>query len=255
MSDLRIRSEAAREEIWPESFLPPQAHLATVSGDNDSDFGAFLATAGQALSLLFGLPVAVSPGRSPVAPASEVVPRVAQALAGLLATVRLGGDPARVGGEVFGVVQGGVALTRYAGAIAAALDAAAVRAWPEDCRLAGLSVDVSWGAVTGHAYVPAPPMLPRAAPVPVAALAVRVFDLPMRVRVEISSEMAAISALLPLRVGKVLPIGPVAEMPLVLGDHRVGRVSVAPMADGRQQATILAVGVVPGASSMAGERT
>lgn len=67
--------------------------------------------------------------------------------------------------------------------------------------------------------------------------------MPMRLRVELASELTPVSALLPLRRGAVLPIAPTREMPLILGDHCVGHATLAPLPDGRQQATIVDVGV------------
>ncbi len=243
MSDgLRIRSEALPDAALPQPFLPPTV-LAGDPGDgfDDGDFSAFVAGAGQALTQLFGLPVAVLPGRPQRGPAGEAGPRIAPALAGLLATLQLGGDAARAPA----VPGQGVATARQARAIAAALDAVAERLWPDAGTLAGYDLEIACGAVAGHAHVPAPPRAAPPPPVPVAALAARLFALPMRVRVELASDMTMVASLLPLRTGTVLPISPSPEMPLVLGDHRIGRATVAPLADGRQQATITAIAIEP----------
>lgn len=249
MNDLRIRTEAMADALWPQSFLPPQARPEAVFGDDDSDFGPVIAALARALTALFGLETDVSPGPPPIVADGETWPRVAPALAGLLATLRLGGDAAREGAVP--AAFGGVALTRHARAIADTIDTVAARQWPVGCTLPGLDIKVRCGVVAGHAHVPAPPRRPRAAAVPVAALAVRLFDMPLRVRVELSSDTALIASLLPLRAGTVLPISPAPEMPLIIGDHRIGRACVAALPDGRQQATIVAMGVAP----IAGART
>ena len=159
MSDLRIRSEAFAEDIWPEQFLPRQARLPDAYDEEDGDFGPFLLAATRALATLFGAEVEVLPGRPPVMPDGGAPPRVAPALAGLLATLRLGGDPARP----FDAGLSGVALTRFARTIAETLDGVAVRVWPRECRLSGFDLDIACGAVSGHAHVPTPPPLPKPA--------------------------------------------------------------------------------------------
>lgn len=236
MSDLRIRSEAF-EEVWAQPFLPPQAHVPGGLDDgDDGDFGPLLVALARALTTLFGLPVSVVPGRPPKPEGGEPPPRVAAILAGLLATLQLGGDPARPAAT-------GTAARRQAQAIADALDAAAARAWPCVSLSPGFDVEVSCAGQAGHAHVVAPPRAAAAPPQPVAALAVRAFDMPVRLRIELASEMTPVSTLLPLRAGTVLPIAPSREMPLILGDHCIGHATVAPTADGRQQATIVKIGV------------
>lgn len=238
MSGLRIRSEAMPDPVWPLPFLPPQAAPAEDDTVADSDFAAFLQVAARELSQLFGAAVEVLPGRPPKPRPGEATPRIAAALAGLLATLRLGGDPAR--GFISG---GGVVTARQATAIAAVLDAVADRVWPTGAHEPGIDLDIACGSTSGHAFVPAPERPPAVVPVPVAALARRLFEMPVRVRVELASDMTLIAALLPLYAGRVLPIDPSPEMPLILGDHRIGRATLAPLADGRQQATIVAIDV------------
>lgn len=117
MTELRIRSEAF-EEVWAQPFLPPQAHAPGLYDDgDDGDFGPLLLACQRALTPLFGLPVTVVPGRPPKAEAGAPVPPVAAILASLLATLQLGGDPARL-------AAGGQAA-RQARQIAEALQAAA----------------------------------------------------------------------------------------------------------------------------------
>lgn len=265
MSDLRIRSEAVPDTIWPLPFLPPQVALAGDDDIDDGDFGPFLGAAARSLTALFGIAVEILPGRAPKAHPGEAVPRVAGVLAGLLATLQLGGDPARRAGDDPGRAAGqaeggeparrsgdraggspgggGVIAARQARAIAAALDAVAERVWPARCRLGGIDLDIACGGIAGHAFVPAPEQPPAVVPVPVAALAARMLEMPMRVRVELAGDMVLVASLLPLCAGRVLPIDPSPEMPLILGDHRIGRATLAPMADGRQQATIVAIDV------------
>ena len=156
MSDLRIRSEAL-EEVWAQPFLPPQAHVPGSFDDGDEgDFGPLLVACSRALTALFGLPVSVVPGRPPRAEGGEPVPRVAPILAALLATLQLGGDPARA-------AVSGAGPRRQAQAIAEALDAAALRSWPDISRSPGFDLEVSCAGHAGHAHVPAPPRAPVAA--------------------------------------------------------------------------------------------
>lgn len=231
MSDLRIRSEAASER-WVEAFLPPQVDASDRPRDDEGDFAPFLTACARALGTLFGAPVEILPAR----PRDPAAPRIAAALAGLLAGVRMGGDATRP------AMVGGIAQVRYARIIADTLDACAVRVWPAASTAAGYDLDISCGAVSGHAYVPAPPpvaTLPAAVPEPLPQRD----DLPLRLRVELASDLVLVSSLLPLRAGCVLPISPRPEMPLIIGDHRIGRVTVVPHANGSQQASIVAIGV------------
>lgn len=243
MNELRIRSEASAEDLWPQLFLPPQAHTGSVAdGGDDSDFGPLVKGAARALTQLFGLAVVVAPGRPLKSVDGAPPPRVAPVLAAVLATVQLGGDMVR---PLAPGAASGLTLARQTRAIVAVLDGVADRFWPDGCRLAGFDLDVVCAAMAGHAHVAAPAsaMVAPAAAEPVAALAARVFDLPMRVRVELATGMAMVASLLPLRPGTVLPIDPLPEMPLIVGDHCIGRVTLTPLPDGRQQATIVAIGV------------
>ena len=235
MSDLRIRSESVSDDVWAQPFLPPPARGLEV-GDDDSDFGPLLQAAAHHLSTLFGLVVTVRPGRPRGSDGGPPV-RVQPALAGLLATVRLGGDPARPGGVT------GTALARHAATIVAALDAAAASEWPAGCQLPGFDVEIACGATQGQALLLAPPRPVLPPPVPIARLARAVLGLPMRIRVELAAEVRTVGSLLPLRTGQVLAINPVAEMPLIVGRHSIGRATVTALPDGRQQAEIVAIGV------------
>ena len=257
MSELRIRSEAVSEALWPQAFLPPQARIDDdLDSGDESDFGPLVSAAARALTRLFGVPVDVVPGLKPRPQGGEPrpqggeprpqggepAPRVALVLAAVLATLQLGGD---VGRGVLPGTASGLTLARQARAIAAALDGVADRFWPEGCRLAGCDLDVSCGAIAGHVHVAAPASAMVAPPAaePVAALATRVFDMPMRIRIELATRMAMVASLLPLRAGTVLPIDPLPEMPIILGDHRIGHVTLTSLPDGRQQATIVAIRV------------
>lgn len=226
----RILSEALADPSEPQPWLPAALAPGHARAD-DSDFGPFLVAAARALTRLFGAEVAVLPGR----PQGPQAPRIADCLAALLMTLRMGGDPARAGATP------GSAGARYADAIAATLDDVALRVWPPRDQ-SGFDLDIACGGTAGHAHVPAPPPVAGAPPKRVC-----VADLPMRLRVELASETAPVALLLPLRAGLVVPINPEPEMPLVLGEHRIGRATVAPLPDGRQQATIVALAVVPAA--------
>lgn len=249
MSDLRIRSEAVPDEIWPEAFVPMPARDEAWDADLDeADFGPFVVEVGRALTRLFGRPVEVTPGRPPKPERDEIIPRIAPALSAALATLAMGGDlsrPVETSGDARS--RSSMALARQARHLAQIVDAVADRLWPAGAKVPGFDLDVACGAVSGHIRVPAPASsaVQPAAPLPSPVLAARVFDLPMRVRVELASAMTAVSTLLPLQKGIVLPIDPVPEMPLLMGDHRIGRVTLAPMPDGRQQATIAAIRVEP----------
>lgn len=237
MSDLRIRSEAMSDDVWAQPFLPPSARGGEAGDDDDADFEPLLASAARALTALFGLVVTVRAGRPAVRGDASAAPRVAAVLAGVLATVRLGGDPARAGGVT------GVSLARYAAAIVAAIDAVAVADWPPECRMAGFDLDIACGAVEGHARMLAPPRVVPPPPLPIARLGREVLGLPLRIRVELAADVRMIGSLLPLRAGQVLAISPVAEMPLIVGRHSIGRATVTALPDGRQMAEIVAIGV------------
>lgn len=229
MSDLRIRSEAVSDDVWAQPFLAPAARGAEAE-DEDADFGPLLAAAARELAALFGQPVTVRPGR--LAEGGGLA-----ALAGALASLRLGGDPGR-GGAVTGA-----ALGRHGTAIATALEAASAAHWPAGCGLPGFEIDIACGAVEGQAVLRGPPRAVSPPPVPLMRLARAVLGLPMRVRVELAADVRMIGSLLPLRAGQVLAISPTAEMPLIVGRHSIGRATVTAQPDGRQQAEIVAIGV------------
>jgi len=241
MSEFRIRSEAIPDAQWAQPFLPPVARDADDPFGDGDDFGALLAAVGSALTALFGLVVTARHTRPETRADGGLVPRVSPVLAGLLATLRLGGDPART------VAATGATLARHGGAIAEALDAVAASAWPATTRLAQLDLELlcthACGTIAGHASIIG---LPRALPLPpqpIMALRNEVLGLPMRLRVELAAEMRLVSSLLPLRTGQVLAIAPPLEMPLLLGCHSIGRALVSALPDGRQQAELVAIHV------------
>jgi flagellar motor switch/type III secretory pathway protein FliN len=242
VSELRIRSEAGPDADWAMPFLPPSVRNDDDFFDDGDDFGALLAAAERTLTALFGLPVTLRLARPAETVDCKPRPRVAPELASLLATLRLGGDPGRIGQAT------GVALTRHAAAIVAALDEAAARDWPTTSRLRQLDLDVSCvvaeGSVDGEALMIAPPRQPPPPPPsPIIALRQEVLTLPMRIRVELAAEMRLVASLLPLRAGQVLALAPPPEMPLILGRHCIGRAIVTPLPDGRQQAELVAIGI------------
>ena len=234
---------------WAQPFRPPVARDADDRFGDDDDFGPLLAAAGCALTTLFGLAVAARAFRPEARPEPRaearadggLVPRVSPGLAGLLATLRLGGDPARA------VAATGATLARHGGAIAAALDAVAASYWPATTRLAQLDLELlcthAGGTIAGHASIIGPLRALPPPPQPIMALHNEVLGLPMRLRVELAAEMRRVSSLLPLRTGQVLAIAPPLEMPLLLGRHSIGRALVSALPDGRQQAELVAIHV------------
>lgn len=241
MSDLRIRSEALPDADWAQPFMPPAAKRDDDGYDDGVDFAPLLAALGRALGRLFGLAVAVGPGRPHLRDDGRPGPRVEPSLAGLLATLRLGGDPARA------AAGGGAGLARYDAAIIAAIDAVAQTDWPAASTASRFDLEVrcthAKGVIEGHAAVLAPPRVAPPPPRPIAALRHEIMGLPMRVRIELAADMRMVGSLLPLRPGQVLAISPTAEMPMIVGRHCIGRVTVTAQPDGRQHAEIVAIGV------------
>jgi len=241
MTGLRISSEPGADPSLPQPFLPPAGRGlgAEDDFDEDFDFGPLARAAGRALSQLFGVPVVATPGRAPRSNDGVPPPRISTSIAGALATLQLGGDL----DQPVEIVPGGLAIARQARAVAAVLDGLAERAWPEGCRAAGLDLDISVSTVVGHVRLiaPAAALAEPPSPAPVAALAARLFALPMRLRVELSAAEVPVRALLPLRAGTVLAIDPRRHMALILGDHAIGQVTLTPTADGRQEAEIVSI--------------
>jgi hypothetical protein len=246
MSELRIRSEPPADAAFIEDWRPRAAEAPPDDGD-DTPFMPLLLALEQELGAAFGCPTSVHPGRG-LAPGA---PDVAAELAALLATVRLGGDPARPV-----AVLGGVTTARHAGVLADLVARQAQRLWPASSRRGELVVDVIvhpagegvGTTIVGSIRLPAPPApVPASAPRPLGAAALAV---PLRLVVRLAEEEVPLARLLPLRPGLVIPINACPDMPIHLGDHLVGWASLAPLPDGRQQASITAIDLKP-----AGDRT
>ena len=241
MTGLRISSEPGADPLQPQPFLPPTARGVDSLDDldDDIDFGPIARVAARALSQLFGVPVLATPGRPPRPADGTPPPRISPSIAGALATLQLGGDI----DQPVELLPAGLAIARQGRAIAALLDGVAERAWPGGCRAAAIDFDISVGVIMGHVRLIAPSAAADEAPppAPVAALAARLFALPMRLRVELCAAPVPVRALLPLRPGTVLPIDPRRHMALVLGDHAIGQVTLTPTSDGRQQAEIITI--------------
>ena len=243
MSDLRIRSETVSDNDWAQPFLPPAAHGDAEDYDDGVDFAPLLAALDQMLTRLFGLTISVTPGRPQPRSECDCHTRVDPALAGLLATLRMGGDPGRVSNAA------GAAQSRYATAIIAAIDTVATSVWPRASIASQFDLEVccqhATGVIEAQAVLVPPQRPPPPAPRPIAALRHELLALPLRVRIELAADVRMIASLLPLRGGQVLAINPNAEMPMIVGRHSIGRVSVTARPDGRQVAEIVAIGVEP----------
>ena len=243
MSDLRIRSETVSDDDWGQPFLPPAAQGEGENYDDGVDFAPLLSALDLALTRLFGLTVSVTPGRPQPRSEPDRHTRVDPALADLLATLRMGGDPARAGNAA-GTVQ-----LRYATAIVAAIDTVATSVWPRAGTTIQFDLDVrcqhAKGVIEAQAVLVPPPRPPPPVPRPIAALRQELLTLPLRVRIELAADVRMIASLLPLRGGQVLAITPNAEMAMIVGRHSIGRVNVTAQPDGRQVAEIVAIGVEP----------
>ena len=243
MSDLRIRSEAIADDAWAQPFLPPAAHDDGDGYDDGVDYAPLLAMLDDGLTRLFGVAVTATPGRPRPRGEMAIATRADPALVALLATLRMGGDPARAG------TMAGAALTRYATAIAATIDAAAATAWPAASGAAQFDLELrcqlASGVIEAQAVLVPPPRPPPPVPRPIAALRHELLALPLKVRIELAAEFRMITSLLPIREGQVLSIMPNAELPMIVGRHSIGRVTVTAQPDGRQHAEIVAIGVAP----------
>lgn len=243
MSELRIRTEAPAEPNFVDDWRPRSAQALPDDGD-DAPFEPVLLALEDALTALFGCETGVHPGRGMPTGAADIAPD----LAALLATVRLGGDPAQPVAAL-----GGVTTTRYAQVLAGELLAVAHGVWPAGSRRAELCVDVLVKpapdvSVVGSVRLPAPPVPePLHPPRPLGDAALQV---PLRLAVRLAQEDLPLSRLLPLRPGLIIAINACPDMPLQLGDHQIGQVNLVPLPDGRQQASIIAVDLRP-----SGERT
>ena len=223
--------------------MPPASRSDDDDSDDGVDFAPLLAVLDVALTRLFGLTVTVTPGRPQPRGEADSVTRVDTVLAGLLETLRMGGDPGR------GCTAAGTAQIRYASAICTAIDAVAMLSWPRASGAPQFDLELrcqhAGGAIEAHALLVPPPRPPAPASPPIAALRHELLALPLKVRVELASEMRMIASLLPLRNGQILTISPNSEMAMVVGRHNIGRVTVTAQGDGRQLAQIVAIGVAP----------
>lgn len=243
MSELLIRSELPPSERPVENWQPRSAEAPPDDGD-DTPFEALMLALEDELTAIFGVDVTVHPGRALPPGAPDVSPE----LAALYVTIRLGGDPTR---PVSGL--GGVVTARHGRDLVARLLPLAHRLWPAGSRRSQLIIDVmarqsDSASAAGSIRLAAPPE-PR--PVaPAQPLGAAALGLPLRLAVRLASEDMPLARLVPLTVGRVIPFHVEPEMPVVLGDHRIGVATLQPLADGRQQATILAINLAP-----LGERT
>ncbi|GGI92019.1 hypothetical protein GCM10007973_30290 [Polymorphobacter multimanifer] len=235
MSELRIRSEAAAEMLWPENFLPPQA----VGSTSMADTAPLVLAVGAAIERLLRRPVSVLPANFDEVEAAQE--GGGQRLAALWLSLRLGGsmESAQISSGMVGATW-----ARFRDQLLAAA-AAAVPEWPDDLDQLAVLVTVGSGrgAVEDVIVMKAParekpPCLP-ASP----ALAAQLAAMPMRITVELASADMSLHALLPLHAGQVLASQPVREMRLRLGDHGIGTATLEPLPDGRQVATLLNIDV------------
>lgn len=238
MSELRIRSEPPASAAFVDVWTPRPAEAPPDDGD-DTPFTPLLLALEAELAETFGCPTSVHPGRSLAAGAPDLAPE----LAALLATVRLGGDPARP------ATTGGVTCARHAGLLRALIDPVVALHWPATSRRAELVVDVIVSSgpdatVVGSIRLRPPPRpQPARLPQPLGAGALA---LPLRLRVRLAEDTLPLSLLLPLRPGLVIPINACPDMPVHLGDHRVATATLVPLPDGRQQASITAIDITAG---------
>lgn len=238
MSELRIRTEAPPAADFVDVWQPRSAAAPPDDGD-DTPFMPLILALEEALASLFGLPVAVHPGRG-LPPGA---PDVALELGALLATVRLGGDPARPIACITGVTT-----ARHARQLGEQLQPLVLKLWPAESLRPALVIDVivtlgAGSSVVGVVRLPAPEA-PRPAE-PSRPLGAAALTLPLRLPVRLASEMLPLSRLLPLQPGLVIPIHSCPEMPVMLGDHQVALASLVPLPDGRQQASLIAIDIKP----------
>lgn len=238
MSNLLIRTEAPPEPDFVDAWRPRPAEAPPDDGD-DAPFEPLIMALEDELTRTLGVAVSVHPGRGLPPGAPDIAPE----LGALLATSRLGGDVSRPVGQISGVVT-----ARHARLLGDQLLALAHRLWPAGRRRPSITLDVLATvaedvSVVGSIRLSAPPD-----PVPVqpaVPLGAALFDLPMRLAVRISEEDVPLARLLPLQPGLVIPFNACPDMPVLLGDHKVAQASLAPLPDGRQQASITALDLKP----------
>ena len=234
MSDLLIRTEAPAPDVFVDDWRPRSAQSPPDDGD-DTPFMPLILELESELAQLLGVEVSVHPGRSPSADAPDVAPE----LGALLATIRLGGDPARPVGAVSGVTT-----ARHARLLGEHLAPLVQRLWPAGRRRSAIVVDVLATVAPGTSVVGSIRLAAPPDPVPVqppAALGAAAFALVLRLPVRIAHEEVPLSRLLPLQPGLVITFNACAEMPVMLGDTQVALASLVPLPDGRQQASMIAL--------------
>ena len=238
MSDLLIRTEAPPAASFVDSWRPRPAEAAPDDGD-DTPFEPLILAIEDELTRTLGVEVSVHPGRG-LAPGA---PDIAPELGALLATIRLGGDVARPVAQISGVVT-----ARHARLLGDQLLALAHRLWPAGRRRPHITLDVlatvaPETSVVGSIRLAAPPdPVPVQPPVPLGAA---LFTLPMRLAVRITEEEVPLMRLLPLEPGLIIGFNACPDMPVRLGDSQVALASLAPLPDGRQQASITALALKP----------
>lgn len=242
MSNLLIRTEAPPEADFVDAWRPRPAEAPPDDGD-DTPFEPLIMALEDELTRTLGVEVSVHPGRKETRGLPPGAPDIAPELGALLATLRLGGDVARPVGQISGVVT-----ARHAKLLGDQLLGLAHRLWPTGRRRPSITLDVlatvaEGVSVVGSIRLAAPPdPVPVLPPVPLGAA---LFDCPMRLAVRIAEESVPLARLLPLQPGLVIPFNACPEMPVLLGDHRIAQASLTPMADGRQQASIIALDLKP----------
>ena len=238
MSNLLIRTEAPPEERFVDDWRPRPAEAPPDDGD-DAPFEPLIMALEDELTRTLGVEVSVHPGRGLAAGASPDGTVVAPELGALLATIRLGGDIARPGGQISGVTT-----ARHARLLGDQLLGLAHRLWPAGRRRPSISVDVlatvaPGTSVVGSIRLTAPPdPVPVLPPVPLGAA---LFGLPVRLAVRIADEAVPLARLLPLQPGLIIMFNACPDMPVLLGDTQVAMAGLAALPDGRQQASITAL--------------
>jgi len=235
VSELRIRSEAFVDQPVIDSFVPPVTHQG---GASAADLGPLIAAASAALGRMLG-------AAAQMVPASEmeietIEGRGGQLFAALLLTLRLGGAPSRA--TVQGV--GGNVLAAYHAQLLGALTDAVSDPdlWPRG--LESLAVSARAHGIEERLWLQAPPVRPvqqRLAHNPHPRMMAGLPNVPMRLAVELAATEVSLLALLPLRIGQIIPIAPAADMALRMDGHVVGKVSLSSRPDGRQEALLVAL--------------
>ncbi|WP_353217295.1 hypothetical protein [Sandarakinorhabdus sp.] len=238
MSNLLVRTEGPPPQDFVDDWRPRSAKALPDDGD-DTPFMPLMLALENVLGELFGMVVAVHPGRGLLPGAPDIAPEIGA----MLASMRLGGDAARPVPHVSGLTT-----ARHAGLIAQILQPTVLQLWPPEARRPALIVDVVVTTGTGDPVVGSMRLPAPAAPVPLVPpqpLGAAGLQLPMRLAVRLAEADVPLARLLPLRPGLVISFDICAEMPVLLGDHRLALATLMPLADGRQQASIVALDLKP----------